>query len=82
MTIPAGEPFALVFALLSTSTLFQAGNRIRIAITFKNLFSAILNWLYLDPTISEAMSFKKRLILRRWKRSKTKPWSTCLKTRG
>jgi NRPS condensation-like uncharacterized protein len=29
------------------------------ALTNKNLFSAILNWLYLDPTISEAMSFKK-----------------------
>jgi hypothetical protein len=27
--------------------------------TNKNLFGAILNWLYLDPTISEAMSFKK-----------------------
>jgi hypothetical protein len=29
------------------------------ALTNKKLFSAILNWLYLDPTISEAMSFKK-----------------------
>jgi hypothetical protein len=25
----------------------------------KNLFSAVLNWLYLDPAICEAMSFKK-----------------------
>ncbi|MGD8821201.1 MAG: condensation domain-containing protein [Anaerolineae bacterium] len=28
-------------------------------LTNKNLFSAIINWLYLDPTICEAMSFKK-----------------------
>jgi len=29
------------------------------AFTNKNMFGAIVNWLYLDPTISEAMSFKK-----------------------
>jgi hypothetical protein len=28
-------------------------------LTNKNMFGAVLNWLYLDPTISEAMSFKK-----------------------
>ncbi len=28
-------------------------------ITNKNLFSDLLNWLYLDPTIFEAMNFKK-----------------------
>jgi hypothetical protein len=33
--------------------------RMQPAYTNKNLFGAILNWLYLDPTISEAMSFKK-----------------------
>jgi NRPS condensation-like uncharacterized protein len=33
--------------------------RIQPAYSNKNLFSAILNWLYLDPTICEAMSFKK-----------------------
>jgi putative CocE/NonD family hydrolase len=32
--IPAGEPFELIFDLLSTSYLFQAGNRIRITIAF------------------------------------------------
>ena len=37
----------------------QFHKRIKPAFTNKNLFSAILNWLYLDPTISEAMSFKK-----------------------
>jgi hypothetical protein len=37
----------------------QFHKRIQPAFTNKNLFSAILNWLYLDPTISEAMSFKK-----------------------
>ena len=33
--------------------------RIQPAYTNKNLFGAVLNWLYLDPTICEAMSFKK-----------------------
>ncbi|MGD9405643.1 MAG: condensation domain-containing protein [Anaerolineae bacterium] len=37
----------------------QFHRRIQPAITNKKLFGAILNWLYLDPTISEAMSFKK-----------------------
>jgi hypothetical protein len=37
----------------------QFHERIRPAYTNKNLFGAILNWLYLDPTISEAMNFKK-----------------------
>ena len=37
----------------------QLHKRIQPAFTSKKLFSAILNWLYLDPTISEAMSFKK-----------------------
>jgi len=37
----------------------QFHKRIQPAITNKNLFGAILNWLCLDPTISEAMSFKK-----------------------
>ena len=37
----------------------QFHRRIQPALTNKKLFSAILNWLYLDPTISEAMSFKK-----------------------
>jgi NRPS condensation-like uncharacterized protein len=37
----------------------QFHKRIRPAYTNENLFGAILNWLYLDPTISEAMSFKK-----------------------
>jgi NRPS condensation-like uncharacterized protein len=37
----------------------QFHKRIQPTFTNKNLFSAILNWLYLDPTISEAMSFKK-----------------------
>lgn len=32
--IPAGEPFELIFDLLSTSYLFQAGNRIRITVAF------------------------------------------------
>jgi NRPS condensation-like uncharacterized protein len=32
---------------------------IKPAFTNKNLFETILNWLYLDPTISEAMNFKK-----------------------
>jgi NRPS condensation-like uncharacterized protein len=33
--------------------------RLQPAFTNKNLFRAVLNWLYLDPAISEAMSFKK-----------------------
>jgi len=33
--------------------------RIQPTFTSKKLFGAILNWLYLDPTVSEAMSFKK-----------------------
>ena len=33
--------------------------RIQPGYSNKDLFSAILNWLYLDPTICEAMSFKK-----------------------
>ena len=37
----------------------QFHGKIQPTFTNKNLFSAILNWLYLDPTISEAMSFKK-----------------------
>jgi NRPS condensation-like uncharacterized protein len=37
----------------------QFYKRIQPTLTNKKLFSAILNWLYLDPTISEAMSFKK-----------------------
>ena len=37
----------------------QFHKRIQPTFTNKKLFSAILNWLYLDPTISEAMSFKK-----------------------
>jgi hypothetical protein len=37
----------------------QFHRRIQPALTNKKLVSAILNWLYLDPTISEAMSFKK-----------------------
>jgi NRPS condensation-like uncharacterized protein len=37
----------------------QFHRKIQPAFTNKNLFGAILNWLYLDPTISEAMSFKK-----------------------
>jgi NRPS condensation-like uncharacterized protein len=37
----------------------QFHKRIQPAFTNKNLFSAILNWLYLDPTITEAISFKK-----------------------
>jgi hypothetical protein len=37
----------------------QFHRRIQAALTNKKLFSAILNWLYLDPAISEAMSFKK-----------------------
>jgi putative CocE/NonD family hydrolase len=32
--IPAGEPFELIFDLLSTSYLFRAGNRIRVTIAF------------------------------------------------
>ncbi len=32
--IPAGEPFELVFDLLSTSCVFQAGSRIRITVAF------------------------------------------------
>jgi hypothetical protein len=37
----------------------QFHERIQPAYTNKNLFGAILNWLYLDPTILEAVSFKK-----------------------
>ena len=37
----------------------QFHRKLQPAFTNKKLFSAILNWLYLDPTISEAMSFKK-----------------------
>ncbi len=37
----------------------QFHRRIQPTFTNKKLFSAILNWLYLDPTVSEAMSFKK-----------------------
>ncbi|MEJ2266318.1 MAG: condensation domain-containing protein [Anaerolineales bacterium] len=33
--------------------------KIQPKLTNKNLFSDILNWLYLDPTIFEAMNFKK-----------------------
>jgi putative CocE/NonD family hydrolase len=32
--IPAGEPFELIFDLLSTSYLFRAGNRVRITVAF------------------------------------------------
>jgi NRPS condensation-like uncharacterized protein len=34
-------------------------NKIQPKLTNKNLFSDLLNWLYLDPTILEAMNFKK-----------------------
>ena len=37
--------------------------RIQPGYSNKDLFSAILNWLYLDPTICEAMSFKKLGVL-------------------
>jgi hypothetical protein len=37
----------------------QFHKRIKPTFTNKKMFSAMLNWLYLDPTISEAMNFKK-----------------------
>jgi NRPS condensation-like uncharacterized protein len=33
--------------------------KVQLELTNKNLFSDILNWLYLEPTIFEAMNFKK-----------------------
>ena len=36
----------------------QFHKKVKPAFTNKNMFGAILNWLYLDPTICEAMSFK------------------------
>jgi NRPS condensation-like uncharacterized protein len=37
----------------------QFHNKIQPKLTNKNLFADILNWLYLEPTIFEAMNFKK-----------------------
>lgn len=37
----------------------QFNNKIQPKLTNKNLFRDLLNWLYLDPTILEAMNFKK-----------------------
>ena len=44
--IPAGKPFELVFDLLATSYLFQAGHRIRVTVAFAdadNLYTPVLD---------------------------------------
>jgi NRPS condensation-like uncharacterized protein len=41
----------------------QLHQKIRTKFPNKNLFSEILNWLYLEPTIFEAMNFKKLGVL-------------------